>query len=82
MLLVLLGYMLRAWFKQDELVAWKDSTWDFAKRILPLLFGGVMVAGLLMGRPGVDSGLIPSRHVALVVVMATISGMIFGAVVV
>ena len=66
-LLVFLGYMLKAWFRRDELVAWKDSTWDFAKRILPLLFGGVMVAGLLMGRPGVDSGLIPSRYVATLV---------------
>ena len=67
MLLVFLGYMLKAWFRRDELVAWRDSTWDFAKRILPLLFGGVMVAGLLMGRPGVDSGLIPSRYVAALV---------------
>lgn len=67
MLLVFLGYMLKAWFKRDELVAWRDSTWDFAKRILPLLFGGVMVAGLLMGRPGVDSGLVPSRYVAALV---------------
>ncbi len=66
-LLVFLGYMLKAWFRRDELVAWKDSTWDFAKRILPLLFAGVMVAGLLMGRPGVDSGLIPSRYVAALV---------------
>jgi len=66
-LLVFLGYMLKAWFRRDELVAWRDSTWDFAKRMLPLLFGGVMVAGLLMGRPGVDSGLIPSRYVATLV---------------
>lgn len=66
-LLVFLGYMLKAWFRRDELAAWKDSTWDFAKRILPLLFGGVMVAGLLMGRPGVDSGLVPSRYVATLV---------------
>lgn len=66
-LLALLAYMLKAWFKQEELTSWKDSTWDFAKKILPLLFGGVMVAGLLMGRPGTDGGLIPSRYVALAV---------------
>ncbi|MEW6227428.1 MAG: permease [Bacillota bacterium] len=66
-LLVYLAYMLKAWFKPGELVSWKDSTWDFAKKILPLLFGGVMVAGLLMGRPGIDGGLIPSRYVASVV---------------
>lgn len=66
-LLGFLAYMLRAWFKPGELVAWKDSTWDFAKKILPLLFGGVMVAGLLMGRPGIDGGLIPSRYIAPIV---------------
>ncbi len=66
-LLAYLTYMLKAWFKPGELVAWKDSTWDFAKRILPLLFGGVMIAGLLMGRPGTDGGLIPSHYVASVV---------------
>ncbi|HHY46989.1 MAG TPA: permease [Firmicutes bacterium] len=66
-LLGLLAYMLKAWFRPDELVSWKDSTWDFAKKILPLLFGGVMAAGLLMGRPGIDTGLIPSRYVASVV---------------
>lgn len=66
-LLAYLGYMLKAWFTREELVAWKDSTWDFAKKIMPLLFGGVMVAGLLMGRPGVDSGLIPSHYVAALV---------------
>ena len=66
-LLVALGLMLRSWFNRDEIVSWKDSTWDFAKKILPLLFGGVLVAGLLMGRPGLDSGLIPNEYVAAVV---------------
>ncbi|NPV71845.1 MAG: permease [Firmicutes bacterium] len=66
-ILAFLGYILKAWFRRDELVAWKDSTWDFAKKILPLLFGGVLVAGLLMGRPGIDNGLMPSRYVAAVV---------------
>ena len=66
-LLAYLAYMLKAWFRPDELVAWKDSTWDFAKKILPLLFGGVLAAGLLMGRPGIDAGLIPSRYVSQLV---------------
>jgi len=66
-LFVALGLMLKSWFNRDEIVSWKDSTWDFAKKILPLLFGGVLVAGLLMGRPGLDSGLIPNRYVAAVV---------------
>ena len=66
-LLGVLAYMLKKWFERDELGLWMTSTWDFAKKILPLLLGGVLVAGLLMGRPGVDAGLIPSRYVAGVV---------------
>lgn len=38
---------------------WFESSWDFAKQILPLLFFGVLVAGLLLGRVG-NEGLIPS----------------------
>ncbi|MFA5138464.1 MAG: permease [Elusimicrobiota bacterium] len=60
-------WMLARWFKKEELVAWKDSTWDFAKQIFPLLLGGVFVAGLLMGRPGLDNGLIPNRYVDMLV---------------
>lgn len=63
-LLGILAYMLKRWFQRDELGLWMMSTWDFAKKILPLLLGGVLVAGFLMGRPGVDAGLIPSKYVA------------------
>jgi len=63
-LLALLAWVLAKWFARDELVAWKASSWEFAKKVLPLLFGGVLVAGLLMGRPQVDAGLIQSRYVA------------------
>ena len=38
---------------------WFESSWGFAKQILPLLFIGVLVAGALLGRPG-NEGLIPS----------------------
>ena len=43
-----------------EIGDWFDSTWDFAKQIFPLLFIGVLVAGLLLGRPG-HEGLILSE---------------------
>ena len=56
-------WMLIAWFKKDELKDWTASTWTFAKQILPLLFIGVLVAGVLLGRPG-HEGLIPSTWVA------------------
>jgi len=61
-----LAWMLIAWFKKDELKEWTASTWTFAKQILPLLFIGVLVAGVLLGRPG-HEGLIPSHWVASMV---------------
>jgi len=65
-LLLGLGIMLLRWFDRAELSEWVASTWDFAKQILPLLLGGVLAAGLLLGRPGHEA-LIPSRWVAQVV---------------
>jgi len=59
-LLGILAFILVCWFEGYERLNWVDATWNFAKQILPLLFGGVLAAGLLMGRPGVDAGLIPS----------------------
>ncbi len=59
-LLLILAYMVRRWFNREERSAWIGGTWTFAKQILPLLFAGVLVAGILMGRPGTDAGLIPS----------------------
>jgi uncharacterized membrane protein YraQ (UPF0718 family) len=46
-----------------EMGAWFDQTWGFAKQIIPLLLGGVLVAGILLGRPGHD-GLIPAEWIA------------------
>jgi hypothetical protein len=61
-LLVLLGIELWAWFRKEEIHSWMDSTWGFAKQILPLLFGGVLMAGFLLGRPGHEA-LIPERWI-------------------
>jgi len=52
--------------RRDEMGAWFDATWDFAKQILPLLLIGVLVAGFLLGRPG-HEGLIPSSWVSAAV---------------
>jgi hypothetical protein len=54
--------MLRGWFTGAERVEWVESSWGFAKQILPLLLMGVIVAGLLLGRPG-SEGLIPTKWV-------------------
>jgi len=42
---------------------WLKSSWDLSKQILPLLFAGVLVSGVLLGRPG-HEGLIPSPWIA------------------
>ena len=65
-LLLVLAWMLVRWFKKDELKEWTFSTWVFAKQIFPLLLGGVMVAGFLLGRPG-HEGVMPSSWVARLV---------------
>ena len=63
LLLLSLSYMLVGWFNAEERGTWVAATWDFAKQILPLLFAGVLTAGLLMGRPGLNAGLIESRYI-------------------
>jgi uncharacterized membrane protein YraQ (UPF0718 family) len=49
--------------REDESGDWFTQAWGFARQILPLLFGGVLVAGLLLGRPG-EEGLIPSQWIS------------------
>lgn len=61
-LLITLFWMLKAWFTKDECVSWIDATWGFIKQIFPLLFGGVIVAGFLLGRPG-HPALIPEHYI-------------------
>jgi len=63
-LLVALGVMMVRWYTRDELQAWVDASWGFAKQITPLLLGGILVSGWLMGRPGSDAGLVPSAWIA------------------
>ena len=63
---VLLAFSLIKWFKKDELKEWTVSTRDFALQILPLLFGGVLVSGFLLGRPG-HEGIIPSELISSLV---------------
>lgn len=67
MLLVALVWMMLRWYSRDELGQWVQASWGFAKQITPLLLGGILVSGLLMGRPGLDAGLVPSSWVAQVV---------------
>ena len=49
--------MVWRWFERDEIKEWMHNTWDFAKMLVPLLFGGVFVVGVL-------GALIPEEQVA------------------
>ena len=60
--LLSLAVILFRWFKKDELKEWTFATWGFALQILPLLLGGVLVSGFLLGRVG-HEGIIPNRWV-------------------
>lgn len=65
--LVILAGSIIAWFKKDELSMWVDSSWTFAKQIMPLLLGGVLVAGFLLGGPEGGQGIIPNGWVSSMV---------------
>ncbi|MBT3256813.1 MAG: permease [Deltaproteobacteria bacterium] len=61
-LLIILGFILKAWFVKEERVTWVQSTWGFMKQIFPLLGAGVLVAGFMLGRPG-HAALIPDQYI-------------------
>ena len=62
--LAAVGWMTIRWYGREELGGWVTSTWGFAKQITPLLLGGILVSGWLMGRPGQDAGLLPASWIA------------------
>jgi len=49
--------MVWRWFERDEIGQWMHNTWDFAKMLVPLLYGGVFVVGFV-------SVLLPEKQVA------------------
>lgn len=60
---LVLAFAIIRWFKKHELVEWAAATRDFALQIFPLLFGGVLISGFLLGRPGHEA-LIPNEWIA------------------
>jgi len=54
--------MLYKWFTRNEIFEWLESSWGYAKQILPLLLFGVLIAGFLLGRPGRE-GIIPTEWI-------------------
>lgn len=66
--------------RSDESGDWFEQSWGFAKQIMPLLLAGVLVAGLLLGRPG-EEGLIPSSWIASSVGGNSLGANLFASVV-
>ncbi|MCB9782244.1 MAG: permease [Candidatus Omnitrophica bacterium] len=54
-LIVLL--MTWSWFDRDEIGEWMHNTWDFAKLLIPLLYGGVFLVGFI-------GALLPDQQIA------------------
>ncbi|MBN1456226.1 MAG: permease [Sedimentisphaerales bacterium] len=77
--MIALTFMLVMWFKKDELGEWVEASWSFAKQILPLLLFGVVLAGILLGRPETE-GVIPSAWVIRAVGGNSISANLFASV--
>jgi len=78
-LVIALVSMLMIWFKKDELGQWVVASWGFAKQILPLLLGGVLIAGFLLGRPETE-GIVPSDWVTTAVGSNSIWANLFASV--
>lgn len=63
MLVAMAGLAICTCGQEGEAGEWFDQTWTYAKMIFPLLIGGVLIAGFLLGRPG-HVALIPSEWIA------------------
>jgi uncharacterized membrane protein YraQ (UPF0718 family) len=75
----MVGLALVTMEPEGELAEWGRLTWGYAKQIVPLLLGGVLVAGLLLGRPG-HEGLIPAVWVESAVGGNSIAANFFASV--
>jgi uncharacterized protein len=65
----LAGVLGLAWLtagRDGETGEWFEQAWAYTKMIVPLLLGGVLVAGFLLGRPG-HEGVIPSEWIVQLV---------------
>jgi uncharacterized membrane protein YraQ (UPF0718 family) len=64
------------WMRRDEFRTWMGNTWDFAKLLVPMLYGGVFVVGFI-------SALLPGERIAMLVgdngLSATLIGSVVGA---
>lgn len=77
---VALAVFVWRWFDKDERVDWTESSWSFAKQIMPLLFAGVLVAGFLLGGPRGGGGVIPGEWVGSMVGGNSLGANLFASV--
>ena len=78
----LAGILGLAWLtagRGGEAGEWFSQSWGYTRQIVPLLLGGVLVAGFLLGRPG-HEGLIPSAWIVTLVGGNSIGANLFAAV--
>ncbi len=66
MIVAIAGLAFSTFDQEGEAGEWFEQTWTYAKMIFPLLIGGVLAAGFLLGRPGHEA-LIPSEWIATAV---------------
>jgi len=68
------AWMSWRWIGRDEFRTWMGNTWDFAKLLVPLLFGGVFAVGFV-------SALLPDKQIAMLVGDNTLAATLVGSVV-
>jgi len=76
MMALFVTLMTWRWVEREEFWSWMGNSWDFAKLLVPLLFGGVFAVGFI-------SALLPDRQIAMLVgdnsLQATFIGSVVGA---
>ncbi len=78
--LLVVIYTAVRWLDKQEKRSWLDETVSFALQILPLLFAGVMISGVLFGLPGVTEGIVPSAWVASLVGGNSVGANLFASI--
>mgnify|MGYP001829134442 CR=1 FL=1 len=67
-------WMTWRWVGRGEFRTWMGNTWDFAKLLVPLLFGGVFVVGFI-------SAMLPDKQIAMLVGDNSLTAVLIGSVV-
>ncbi len=63
----IIGLIIALKFAGEKGNNWLESSKAFSIQIMPLLFGGIIIAGFLLGMPGSGKGIIPQEWVNSIV---------------